>query len=594
MGFRHLFVTFDLFGVNPSLYFHQQNAIKTLLGSILSMFIFIFTVSLTIYFSLDLFYRRNPTLNIYKDYTIERKPLNITNFLYALVLKDSKGNNIDLSNEFWLTFLIIQNTSSILVKNQTEKEEEGEDEKDQDRFFEKGEEPDNLKELSFVHCKEEYLKDFTNTEDKVKQYIINNGLCLNPNNTILTGSPLYNVNSKYFQFFLAYNTTMFSDEYMKYKVYFPMSIQIFYQSVIYDPSNFDNPFIKEIGVINSQNLGYEFYEDKAFISLYSSERDDNFFLSKINKTQIFGLNSYSHTYFDTFDDYYAHTTSLLRMEIILEHFHEVYNRRYLKIQDLFAKVSGLVNVALVAIHIILSLFKDNEVVNSIIRSHYGTSFSHLIHKTSKMKHSTFLNKGASSLFSLHNIQHESTVDKLCIMKKNSNQNLMTKVQNTSECEKGGNSSPKFFKNEKTNIIVPNNEKLKYELSNGKFSKQTSKSKGISSFCFSKKKQYWIKERQRLRNILDIDNYLTIYEELQIMKLLLFSNEQINSFQFIDKINLYNDNLNARQGKQKEILKEITLYYKKNFLSNTLSKTDKMLLELINFKIRNEIISNFNN
>ena len=65
--------------------------------------------------------------------------------------------------------------------------------------------------LFLVPCKREYLTDFDNADDEIKEYIVKHGHCFEMNNTFLKGSPMFTTNSTGFRYIFGYDADHYYD-----------------------------------------------------------------------------------------------------------------------------------------------------------------------------------------------------------------------------------------------------------------------------------------------------------------------------------------------------------------------------------------------
>ena len=80
--------------------------------------------------------------------------------------------------------------------------------------------------LFLVPCKREYLTDFDNADDEIKEYIVKHGHCFEMNNTFLKGSPMFTTNSTGFRYIFGYDADHYYD-YGSLNQIFPLRIQFF-------------------------------------------------------------------------------------------------------------------------------------------------------------------------------------------------------------------------------------------------------------------------------------------------------------------------------------------------------------------------------
>ena len=99
MVLKEAMLIFDYFGISPQYITKKTLLIKTQIGATISLLFFIFIISITVYFSLELFQKKYPELNVYKNYQDPNIALNTSNFFFAIVFTDRNGKFINIENE---------------------------------------------------------------------------------------------------------------------------------------------------------------------------------------------------------------------------------------------------------------------------------------------------------------------------------------------------------------------------------------------------------------------------------------------------------------------------------------------------------------
>ena len=213
MVLKEAMLIFDYFGISPPIYYKKTLLIKTQIGATISLLFFIFIISITIYFSLEHFQKKYPELNVYKNYQDPNIALNTSNFFFAIVFTDRNGKFINIENEsiYFQRKKMVQSNHVI---------NEGNDFRDQET------KDDPTVNISFVPCKREYLTDFDNADDEIKEYIVKHGHCFEMNNTFLKGSPMFTTNSTGFRYIFGYDADHYYD-YGSLNQIFPLRIQFF-------------------------------------------------------------------------------------------------------------------------------------------------------------------------------------------------------------------------------------------------------------------------------------------------------------------------------------------------------------------------------
>ena len=183
--------------------------------------------------------------------------------------------------------------------------------------------------------------------------------------------------------------------------------QFFYQSVLYNPNNFTNPLKKELGMLQSISDAFHFYHYRPYFSLTTSERDDNIFFSDVMPTKYFGLTQFQYGFL-SYDPIDYQNQYIIQLDIFLEHYHEVYCRKYKKIQEVMAEISGFGSIALVVINFIFLIVK-NEIVTSMISTDY---YGELSLKKEHLTNSDIIKMANTGKINISSFNNNNTVDYL--------------------------------------------------------------------------------------------------------------------------------------------------------------------------------------
>ena len=384
---------------------------------------------------MELFQKKYPELNVYKNYDDPLIPLNTSNFFFAIVFTDKNGTIVNIDDKvIFVQRKKIVNSNHIINESTDFRDQEVKD--------------DPLINISFVKCKHEFLAEFENADDAIKNYIVRNGHCFEMNNTIFKGSPMFTTNSTGFRYIFGYDTEKYYD-FASFNDTFPFRIQFFYQSVLYNPNNYTNPIKKELGMLQSISDAYHFYHYRSYFSLTTSERDDNIFFSDVKLTKNFGLTQFQYGFL-SYDPVDYHYQYLMQLDIFLEHYHEVYSRKYKKIQEVMAEISGFGSIALVVVNIIFTIVKNEIVTATISIDYYGPLLSVRensdlikLQRGSKQVNSIinenntvdYLNRDSAVNYKIINIAQKNTKkgifkksqnsDKMLVYKKEQNLKLLT-------------------------------------------------------------------------------------------------------------------------------------------------------------------------
>ena len=139
----------------------------------------------------------------------------------------------------------------------------------------------------------------------------------------------------------------------------------------------------------------------------TSERDDNIFFSDVKTTQYFGLTQFQYGFL-SYDPIDYQNQYIIQLDIFLEHYHEVYCRKYKKIQEVMAEISGFGSIALVVINFIFLIVK-NEIIASMISTDY---YGELTLKKEHLTNSDIIKMTNKGKMNINSVNNNNTVDYL--------------------------------------------------------------------------------------------------------------------------------------------------------------------------------------
>jgi hypothetical protein len=125
-----------------------------------------------------------------------------------------------------------------------------------------------------------------------------------------------------------------------------------------DTSNFKNP---TTGIIQSDNLNSEansWSRMKIYFKQININTDSGFFLENIENQSTIGIDSIKT------ESFYSPNTDTIFSHIIQHsEWLEVYQREYIKVQDVFAMMGGFINFSLLVLRFLISYISKPQIID---------------------------------------------------------------------------------------------------------------------------------------------------------------------------------------------------------------------------------------
>ena len=309
----------DLFGEPLKFNYNRKYLFKTSLSAVISLLVIITLASYAIYNIYTMLQFNTLTMNNYQTIMSADDPL------YSL-------NN----SNFYLAFQLFDTSQSIKIFHENSNYS-------QYFTFEPIYYDNNVnKSLNVTRC--DNIDDaFVATSDDT--------MCLNFNNSQLGGNYFSSVRALYVSTLLYFNYSQFMLDYnnsIDINSIFPLRLFIFYPYASLNPLNFSYPYA--IGVGNYY-LTINFNKSKYYemSSTVVNINTDSSFIVKSNEAQnVFTSNFKQYSEEGNLND----QAPLLDLRFYIDPIKIVYNRRYMKLQDVLNNVSSLSNVLLMILAII--------------------------------------------------------------------------------------------------------------------------------------------------------------------------------------------------------------------------------------------------
>lgn len=527
------FLYFDFFAISPSFFYKSKPKIKTIVGSIISIIITLYTIFLFFFLGRDIFRKKTPSLDSYKDYpNTNAKVLNNSNFFLSLVLEGADSNKVEIIESGLFKTSLTYEVSEL---------------EDSDA------ETNERREINFIDCGREHYKQFGEVSKTVSEKIKKYGYCINFNNIVFEGSPLYGIRYKGLKLDITFNTSEYYWNEHIYKSMFPIKGRLYYPSFTYEGSNFNDPFKRVLGVAEialDQNFEQSYYF--TFVNTIS-KRDDHFFLTKINETSILSFSQFTSARFSpTEENGFA---SMISLRINFEPFNMIYSRRYIKIQEVLAQVISFSNIGLIIGQTIIHFFNKREIQNIF----------------SKIE----VNQKVSTRKTVINYQMQKNFGDSIVMPINST------YENLGENKKpmsivNFTFNPSKFIHEKslqnTNVLEEKKKpKPKEKLVFSCFKKP----KNGSIFCFCRR---ITEEKEIISGYLEIEYLLKSYDELKRLQTIFFNSKQLYLFKYLG--NCFNSLLSEKNALDAEAYKNSKRYFKAKISNGHLNEMDQKLIDMM--------------
>lgn len=564
----------DFFAMQPSFFYHSKPRIKTFLGTIISLIITIYTVCLGIYFGMELFQKKQASIDAYKDYgNLENKMLNVSNFLIAFVFE---GANKDIIN------VTSGDVFKVIFENEKSKDEKSE--------------KSIQSQVSLIPCSEEFFKKFPNEYNNTITNIMNNGFCVDFNNSELYNSPIYNLAYSDILFTIKFNSSYYDGlDYEYFERLLPIRMKVFYQSINYKADDLDEPFTLDLGRCEFE-IAPSYQQGYNLIFLESiSRRDEELFLTRISQKKSYGFSQLLESHFFYFrswtegDDENNAMLDMINLRFNFEPYTMIYTRRYTKIQELLSQLVSFFNIGFAIGQFIINFFASQEVTNLISYSYFSkrTAEKHSLDlanwkkKKEEVSHfnSSFLPITSENQIKTSQIGTLQTMNAKFFAGKLEKRDNELKENDPKEDEL---KEYELKEKEPKEKEPKENEQKEIKLNfAGKPKKKEFKFNFF--FCMWRKKIYV--EKRKVIEILEIGNLLKYYEDLRKLKFVTLNSSQVYFFNKIERFNFL--------GKESQISFEAkedpTKYFKKKIYQGKLNDIDKKLIELMEEKEKDKYL-----
>ena len=355
----------DLFGHTPSFVINQELKYKTIFGGILSIIILILGLILLCFFSIELFSRKAPSINL--STKLEPNPKKLyyfDNFEFIIGINDE---NLEMIYDE----TIFNIKAYLYSKKDTEED-----------FFA------NPIELDLEQCKNVL-------NNSINYYLfqnidLHNYFCISNKQNNIDLNDIYinefwgNINFHMLQlrFFECQNTTNYNnckshDEIIKYLNYKTLSIYIVDNYV--STQNYKNPFARGLKeyffyITPTHTLSLTQYIHHVIV-----KSDDGFIFTTNKKQNAFQLHDMINH-----DISYRTSDSFIDFSFQLRNFIVDYSRKYYKFQELIAQVGGVFSCLNLITILILRFYTSNVYFEFLINNHFEVRLDEFMKKNNNI------------------------------------------------------------------------------------------------------------------------------------------------------------------------------------------------------------------
>ena len=345
----------DIFGQSVRFNIMGENQYKSIIGGITTLVLSIVAILVVVYFSIDMIWKQNPNVISYQNMKILQTNLSNQNFFAAFDLRTFSNNTrIDFSD-----------TSEYFRL----------------QFFTSSDGTNSVQNISKINCSDTFLYNFSSIDPLVINDIVKNYTCIDLRNVNIQGDPFHTLSKTTLMFSLSINYYKLMEKYkdnidLYNQLFFPINVNLYYQSHSFDPDNYDNPFQKHLSktevTLAIENYMYIY----AAFKVSNLTRDDSiFFSSKNNSLEIGFKNFLSNTYNFIPQKGFS---QLLLGNIYIDSYQDIFIRSYLKIQDIAASASAIIKILASMINILLFIYTHNRINEKLALKFYKYQFKNFL------------------------------------------------------------------------------------------------------------------------------------------------------------------------------------------------------------------------
>jgi hypothetical protein len=590
------FKSLDIFGNSFSFTTFQHDKYKTTVGGLLSLICIVIAIIFTFLFGQDFFYRTNPKVRSQKVIPQFAQKINLTRDVLALPwrIEDDSTKPVNFDGLIYpkLSYYIYnyneQNQLTLMKKI----------------FF------------NITKCSEENVK----FPQLYKQLNLSNYYCFDWE----ASDQKYTFGGFWDESFLHYFEINFDfckerqysksnncTSIEKLKSYFS-SDNPWYFSIFYPQFTFSNENLEAPLKLVFKNYYYQFNlnsqkTDRWKFKQVILDDDQGWILPSNKNTSVISYDRIDNDFSLVLDDDLVKEGSkstFYKTVFYLEKDFDLFNRSFMKVQDLAAVVGGFLKIILVIFGFISSLF--NKSLRKIHLFYEMFECDFLNQDNTNIKNSKTYKFNTNNQKTIINNTSEIPLPSRISIRTNINRNnnLDHNLQNNriddKKLTKLENKTNFMSKPEEKNSVNNINQKsYNHNIIQSNFGMLFLIKKNLCTSMLSKEERRFndilLLTNKYLNARLDVITYIRTLDTLDSIKSLLFNHYQNISLNFIKKQKISSqedlDELQISPTEDKSKIKDLVEYYNKLTRTNTLSNIDRQLLPLLNDEIQKQIVKN---
>ncbi len=543
-------LNFDIFGVQPNFYILNNFKYQSILGVILSILCLFIVLLFSFLFGKDFYFRTTPRVVMEEKTSIDYRNVTLLpdDFIFAFRIEDIDGNpyNTDLLRLSMYYAQYVSNASGYyLINNDTD---------------------------IIVNCNS--IPGMNKTAF-AKTKTISDWNCLNYNKHLLLGGSWSSDFINFFQFQVNNNMSivnglsklqdlLYSNEYY---------ISIYYQQSVFSPNNIDNPLSLRYKNYFYRLLPESDKRDRLFFRSYFLQDDLGWIFTTDNSTNVTALYSLQSDFYTNQIEYKSNIQyEFYSFVLYYDSDSFLYHRNFMKIQELAALVGGFLKIILVVFQFVMFYYNYFKMKLALVKLFYDNDDHVGIRRSIKI---------ANDMFSPNK---QMQVPKNSIESTNKREKTLRRLNSPVEITKTNGEDKRGTQViiEDHNIHEEASKKLvkKYNVT---FIKLLLRSLCYKNDQFVRK---FIEEEKVLDNKMDIAFYLNLTNQFFYLKKMILSEPQIYALDVISKNGIAKKRESQAKREKKE-MKKLKCYLDEMKQDNNISKIDKVIIEEINFDMKDE-------
>ena len=498
----------DMFGQTPGFYIRNDKLLKSYIGAIITLLIFIICITMGVLLGIEIFQKKNPKVNIFTESYEHPTKINYFDNFEVLISINNKNNFPEINEQIYYPkanlFKTIINSSGSY---------------------------NEIFDIKLKRCNET-MKSSSNY-DLVKDLDLSNLYCLdNTNKDLIYLNDFWgNNNFQMIQIRLfsckneTFNNSCKSEDEINTFLFNP-TLQLYLIDININTNNYKNPFQKHLRDKFFYISNKYFFSITEYIHHVNMKTDKGVIFKLFNEKKNFTIDSIVER------TVYNRNDTILSFNIQLINIIENYYRNYLKIQDLAAQIGGIYSILLLLCYFIINSISENIYFEYLINNFFDIIIlnkkeykNNLKNKKIKFQKindvtTTETNNKIKGLIKYKNQQYDyqETISNFNDNIKSRKKNLLRKMP-TSNTLTRANTITKSQKSYILKLNILDNFNLFCS------KKKSLKKDKVKLFNIGKK---------HLKNYLEINNFINTYHNLNVYMDILFNESQQSILSFISE------------------------------------------------------------